>query len=336
MSLVRNCRIAPGRRTIDGFSGRIEQRKSLFTKSESPEAHLAKLGFLGLGIMGHPMARNLLRAGHEVALWSHTGEKAMRLAEAEKGRYCETPKAVGEFADCVFLCVGDTGMSETVILGEDGIAAGAKPGTVIVDAGTISPSRSRSMSAKLAERGLHLLDAPCTGSRPGAEGGTLTFMVGGDREVFERVRPYFEPMGKRLYYCGGPGLGLHAKLTQNLVLGNIIEAFFEGIVLSTKAGVDPRLMLDILSNSAAKCGLIEYKAPFILDRNFGANFPLKWMHKDVGLMLESGKNLNVPLPLTAITEQMFRVAIASGLGDEDFCSAIKTLEAWAGVEVKGG
>ncbi len=297
---------------------------------------MAKLGFLGLGIMGYPMARNLLRAGHEVALWSHTSSKAKQLADAEKGKYCGTPREVGEFAECVFLCVGNTSMSQSVILGDNGIAAGARPGTVIVDAGTISPSRSRAVSAELAKRGLHMLDAPCTGSRPGAEGGTLTFMVGGDKEVFERVRPYFEPMGKRLYYCGGPGMGLHAKLTQNLVLCNIIEAFFEGIVLSTKAGVEPQLMLDILSNSAAKCGLIEYKAPFILDRNFSPNFPLKWMHKDIGLMLESGQELNVPLPLTALTEQMFRAALASGLGDEDFCSAIKTLEAWARVEVKRG
>ncbi|HXG34252.1 MAG TPA: NAD(P)-dependent oxidoreductase [Bryobacteraceae bacterium] len=295
---------------------------------------MAKLGFLGLGIMGYPMARNLLRAGHQVALWSHTAAKARQLAAAENGLFCETPKQVGEFAECSFVCVGDTEMSEQVILGPNGLAEGAQPGSVIVDAGTISPTRSRRIGQELAKRGIHFLDAPCTGSRPGAEGGTLTFMIGGEREVFERVRPFFEPMGKRLFYCGGPGMGLHAKLTQNLVLCNIMQAFCEGIVLSTKAGVDPQLMLEILANSAAKCGLIDFKAPYILRRDFAANFSLKWMHKDIGLMLESGRELGVPLPLTALTQQMFRVAMAIGDAEEDFCSAIKVLEQWAGVEVR--
>jgi 3-hydroxyisobutyrate dehydrogenase-like beta-hydroxyacid dehydrogenase len=159
-------------------------------------------------------------------------------------------------------------------------------------------------------------------------------MVGGDEKVFERVRPWLEAMGKKLYYCGGPGMGLHAKLTQNLVLSNILQAFNEGIVLSTTAGVDPKLMLDILANSAAKSGLIDYKAPFIFRRDFTTNFSVKWMHKDIGLMLDSAEELNVPLPLTAITRQMFQAAISTGHGDEDICSTIKVLESIAGTEVK--
>lgn len=129
-------------------------------------------------------------------------------------------------------------------------------------------------------------------------------------------------------------MGLNAKLTQNLVLSNILQAFNEGIVLSTKAGVDPNLMLDILSNSAAKCGLIEYKAPFIFKRDFTTNFSVKWMHKDIGLMLDSGQELNVPLPLTALTRQMFQMAISQGLGEEDICATINVLESLAGVKVK--
>ncbi len=295
---------------------------------------MAKLGFLGLGIMGRLMARNLLRAGHEVALWSHTREKALELAREHNGLFCETPREVGQFAECIFLCVGETEMSEQAILGADGLIATAKPGTVIVDTSTVSPARSRAIGRRLASRGIDFLDAPCTGSKPGADNGTLTFMVGGDRSVFERVRPWFEPMGKQLYYCGGAGLGLHAKLTQNLILSNLLQAFNEGMVLSTKAGVDPQLMLEILNNSAARSGLISFKAPYVLDRNFETNFSVKWMHKDIGLMIESGKDLNVPLPLTALTEQMFRAALATGLGEEDICSTIKVLEAWAGVEVK--
>jgi 3-hydroxyisobutyrate dehydrogenase-like beta-hydroxyacid dehydrogenase len=295
---------------------------------------MAKLGFLGLGIMGYPMARNLLRAGHEVALWSNTAEKARQLADSEKGRFCATPKQVAEASECTFLCVGDTAMSERVILGPDGILEGAKRGSVVADASTVSPSVSRRIGQSLGDRGVEFLDAPCTGSKPGAEGGTLTFMIGGNKAVFDRVKPWFEPMGKRLYYCGGAGMGLHAKLTQNLILSNILQAFNEGLVLSTKAGVDPHLMLEILENSAAKSGLIAYKAPYVLKRNFEPNFSVKWMHKDIGLMLDSGKELEVPLPLTALTRQMFQAAISTGHGEEDICATIKVLESLAGVEVK--
>jgi 3-hydroxyisobutyrate dehydrogenase/2-hydroxy-3-oxopropionate reductase len=143
-------------------------------------------------------------------------------------------------------------------------------------------------------------------------------------------------MGKKIFYCGGPGLGLHAKLTQNLVLSNILQAFNEGMVLATKAGVDPQLMLEVLDNSAAKSGLINYKAPFVFKRDFTTNFAVKWMDKDIGLMLDSGTELGVPLPLTALTRQLFQAAIAQGHGEEDICSTIKVLESFAGVEVKRG
>ena len=285
--------------------------------------------------MGYPMARNLLRAGHEVALWSHTAAKAQELAAGEKGVLCETPRQVAEFAECVFLCVGNTAMSQEVLLGEKGLAVGGRAGMVIADASTVSPSRSRAIGAELAKRGIHFLDAPCTGSKPGAEKGTLTFMVGGDKDVFDRVRPYFEPMGQQLYYCGGPGQGLAAKLTQNLILSNLLQAFNEGMVMSTKAGVDPALMLEILNNSAARSGLISFKAPYVLDRNFETNFSVKWMHKDIGLMLDSGEELSVPLPLTALTRQMFQAAISKGHGEEDICSTINVLEEYAGIQVKG-
>ncbi len=295
---------------------------------------MAKLGYLGLGLMGYPMARNLLRAGHEVALWSHTAAKARQLAEQEKAVFCESPKQVAELAEYVFVCVGSTEMSEQVTVGEDGIIAGARPGSVVVDTSTISPYRSRAIGKKLAERKVDLVDAPCTGSIPGAEKGTLTFMVGAEPGVFERVRPYFEPLGRQVYYCGGPGLGLHAKVTQNLILSNILQAFCEGMVLATKAGLDPRLMIEILDNSAARSALFAAKAPTVLARDFGTFFSTKWMHKDVGLALESGMEQGVPLPLTSVTEQVFRAALAAGLGEEDFSSIIKVLESWAGVEVK--
>ena len=284
--------------------------------------------------MGYPMARNLLRAGHQVSLWSNTTHKARQLANEEKGTFCETPRQAGENSECIFLCVGNTKMATEVILGKDGIIQGAKAGTVVVDASTISPSESRRIGAALKAKGIDFLDAPCTGSTPGAQGGTLTFMIGGDPAVFEKVKPFLEPMGKRLYYCGKAGMGLQAKLTQNLILSNILMAFNEGMVLATKGGVNPQLMLDILDNSAAKSGLISYKAPFVFRREFEPNFSVKWMDKDIGLMLESGEELGVPLPLTGLTHQLFQTAIAAGHADEDICSTIKVLEDLVGVEVK--
>ena len=296
---------------------------------------MANLGFIGLGIMGYPMARNLAKAGHNVAVWSHTADKCAKLAaEQPTVTVCGSPREVAEKSDCVVLCVGDTKMSEHVILGKDGIIEGAKPGVVVVDASTVAPTSNVATAAALKAKGVDFLGAPCTGSRPGAESGNLTFMIGGDKEVFDRVKPLLEPMGKRLYYCGGHGAGMHAKLTQNLILANLLQAFNEGLVLSTRAGVDPELMLDILDNSAAKSGLIAFKAPYVFRRDFSTNFSVKWMHKDIGLMLESANEMNVPLPLTSITQQMFRAAIANGSGDEDICSTVKVLEKIVGVEVK--
>jgi 3-hydroxyisobutyrate dehydrogenase/2-hydroxy-3-oxopropionate reductase len=226
-------------------------------------------------------------------------------------------------------------MSEQVLVGPGGVLEGARAGTVVADASTIAPSASRAIGEQFKAKGIHFLDAPCTGSKPGAENATLTFMVGGDPDVFNRVKPYFEPMGKQFYFCGGPGLGLQAKLTQNQVLANIMQAFNEGIVLSTKAGIEPELMLEILNNSAAKSGLISFKAPYIFRRDFATNFATKWMHKDVTMALDSARELNIPMPLTSLTQQMFRAAMAMGFADEDICSTVKVMESWAGVEVKG-
>ena len=284
--------------------------------------------------MGYPMARNLARSGHQVAVWSHTAGKARQLAAEEKAIACATPKQVAEQADFVFACVGDTRMSEEVFTGPKGVIEGAKPGTIAADASTISPTASRGIGEKLSAKGIHFLDAPCTGSTPGAINATLTFMVGGEQAVFEKTKPYLEAMGKQFYYCGDAGLGLQAKLTQNLILANLMQAFNEGLVLSTKGGIEPDLMLDILNNSAAKSGLISFKAPFVFRRDFTTNFSTKWMHKDIGLALGTAQELGLPMPMTSLTEQIFQAAIAEGYGDADMCSTIQVVERWAGVQVR--
>ena len=284
--------------------------------------------------MGYPMARNLARAGHQLAVWSNTTSKAKQLASEEKATACASPKEVAQQSDFVFACVGDTRMSEEIFTGPNGVIAGAKPGTIAADASTISPAASRVIGEKLASKGIYFLDIPCTGSTPGATNATLTFMIGGEKTIFEKTKPFLEAMGKQFYYCGGPGLGLQAKLTQNLILANLMQAFNEGLVLSTKGGIEPDLMLEILNNSAAKSGLISFKAPFVFRRDFTTAFSTKWMHKDIGLALESAQELGLPMPLTSQTEQMFQAAISEGYGEDDMCSTIRVMERWGGVEVK--
>jgi len=224
-------------------------------------------------------------------------------------------------------------MPKEVMQGTQGLIQKAAAGTVIADCSTVSPLESVRIAEALQKKRVDFLDAPCTGSKAGAEGGTLTFMIGGERAVFERTRPYFEAMGKALYYCGLQGMGLRAKLTQNLILGNLLNAFNEGFVLSTKAGVDPELMLDIISNSAARSGFVSGKAPAVFRRDFSTQFSVKWMEKDLQLMLDLGRELEVPLPHTALSQQSLRNAIAKGYGDDDICGSIRVLEELAGVEV---
>ncbi len=296
---------------------------------------MAKLGFMGLGLMGYPMAEHLLDAGHQVALWSHTKSKARKLAKHKNGVYCKTPREVGEFAECTFLCVGDTAMSESILLGENSVIEGIGADDVVGDCSTIAPSAAKALAKAYQAKGAWYLDAPCTGSTPGASSGTLTFMIGGPKKIFQRVKPYFKAMGKKFFYCGKSGMGLHAKLSQNLVLANMLQGFIEGMVLAKKAGVEPELMFEVLDNSAAKAGLISFKAPYIFRREFEAAFPLKWMKKDMSLMLDSGRELGVPLPSTAQVHELFQASIGEGHGDEDICAAIKIFEKWAGVEVKG-
>jgi len=299
---------------------------------------LAQLGFLGLGIMGYRMAGHLLKAGHDVALWSHTGSKAQQLAQqftaAGKGTACATPREVAERADYVFYCVGDTAMARQITVGAGGLIEGVRKDAIVCDCSSIAPAASIELGKAFTAKGAHFLDSPVTGSTGGADKATLTFMIGGDKAVFERAKPYMEIMGKLFFYCGPSGQGLKAKVTQNLVGASIMQSFAEGLVLATKAGIPPELMIEILENSAAKSGIASYKAPFILNRDFVTNFSAKWMHKDVGFALELAKSLDLPLPTSAVTEQMLQATIAQGWGDDDFCSAIRVLEDWAKIEVK--
>ncbi len=288
-----------------------------------------KLGFIGLGIMGCPMAENLLKAGYSVTVFNRNRRKSEELT-ARGAKVADSPTEVGRQTRVVFLCVGD---SDSVCHVAESLLEGVQPGSVVVDCTTISPSVSRKLAEQFRCRGVGFLDAPCSGSKKGAIDATLTFMVGGDEGVFRRVEPYLAAMGKQIFHIGAQGMGLQLKLTQNLIGALTCQAMAEGFVLAQKAGLSPSLVLEVLQASVASNPMIAAKLPQVLKRSFEPHFSLKWMHKDLGLMLESGNELNVPLPATALIHQLFGASVAMGHGEEDFAAAITLLETLAGVEV---
>jgi 3-hydroxyisobutyrate dehydrogenase-like beta-hydroxyacid dehydrogenase len=289
-----------------------------------------KLGFIGLGIMGFPMAENLIKAGYSLTVYNRTRRKAEELARAG-ALAAVSPAEVARQARVIFLCMGD---SASVSEAAEGLLGTIQPGSLVVDCTTISPSVSRRIAERFRQRGAEFLDAPCTGSKTGAINATLTFMVGGDSQAFERAKPYLSVMGQKVFHAGGQGMGLQVKLTQNLIGALTCQAMVEGFVLARKAGLSPSLVLEILQASVARNPLIEGKMRLILTRRFEPHFSLKWMHKDIELMLESGRELHVPLPATALVHELFEASIAAGHGEEDFASVITLLESLAGVTVE--
>jgi 3-hydroxyisobutyrate dehydrogenase-like beta-hydroxyacid dehydrogenase len=322
------------------FSSKLQEKVHHCCLAPSPHllqwenSFLANIGFLGLGIMGMPMTLRLIKAGHRLTVWSHSFDKAQRFAKENGCDLASTPAEVARKSETIFICVGDTAMSRDVILGENGLVEAAQPDCLIVDCSTISPTASKEIAVELGKRQIRFLDAPCTGSKAGAESGTLSFMIGGDEAVFEEARSLFEVMGQRMYYCGEHGKGLHAKVTQNLILGNIIQAFNEGLVLSTKGGVSPEVMIDIINNTGARSGYVAAKAESVLRGDFSTTFSVRWLEKDLGLALAVGATLTTPLPVTAASQQQLRAAIALGYGDEDVSGSIRVLEDMAVCRVR--
>jgi 3-hydroxyisobutyrate dehydrogenase/2-hydroxy-3-oxopropionate reductase len=291
------------------------------------------IGFIGLGIMGQPMALNLLEAGHKLTVYNRTGSKAEPLKQAG-AQVASTPAAAAEGADFVIIIVTDSAAVEEVVLGRDGILGSIASGAIVIDSSTISPVVSRKMACHVAGQDAGWLDAAVTGSKHGAEKGELTFMVGGDRGVFERALPILQVLGKKHIYCGPNGMGLSAKLSQNTIQATMVEVFCEGLVLAAKAGVAPETMLEILQSSMARAGITDFKAPFIFKGDFTPYFPLKLMHKDLELAMEAGFAQGVPMPTLAAVKEVYAAAKAQGKGDLDYAAVITFLEELAGVKVR--
>lgn len=290
------------------------------------------IGFIGTGLMGAGMARNLIRKGHHVKVYNRTRAKAEQVAESG-GKVAATPAEAAEGSEVICTMVADPTALLEVIEGDSGVLTKLQRGAVLIDSSTVSPPTTLRVLERLKSRGAHMLDAPVFGSKNEADRGELGFIVGGDRDILARVQDVLDCMGKT-NYVGANGMGAYTKLVVNLVVASTLEAFNEGMVLATKAGVDPDLMFKIIQSSRARSGIIDMKGPEILKRNFNAFFPLKLMGKDMRLALESAKVLGVPMPVVSALTEVYTQCQRDGLSDEDFSATVKFLEKQAGVTVK--
>lgn len=291
------------------------------------------VGFVGLGIMGQPMAMNLVKAGHRVAVFNRTPGKTAALEKAG-ARAASSPADAARGASFVMTIVSDSAAMEDVVLGKNGVLETIGPEAILIDSSTISPVVSRKLACHVAGKGASLLDAPVTGSKHGAEKGELTFMIGGERPILERAMAVLKLLGKKFVYCGQNGAGLSAKLAQNAIQATMVEVFCEGFVLAAKAGVAPEAMFEIIQGSMARASLTDFKAPFIFRGDFTPYFPLKWMHKDLELAMEAAYAQSVAMPTAAAAKEVYGAAKAKGQGEMDYAAVITFLEDIAGVKVR--
>lgn len=294
-----------------------------------------RVGFIGLGIMGRPMAGHLLKAGYPLTVWNRSSAAVDALVQ-EGAQAASGPADVARGSDIVFTMVGDSSDVEQVILGPGGVLAGARPGLVIIDMTTISPEVTRGIAARCGELGVHMLDAPVSGGEKGALEATLSIMVGGEPELFERCRPLLEVLGKTITYVGSHGMGQTVKLCNQVVCGLNILAAAEGLCLAAKAGVDPRIVLSVITQGAAGSWMLENLGPKMAAGDYAPGFTVKWQIKDLRLALEAAAQLDLPLPGTALAQQLFRAVAADGGSDEGTQALVKALEKLGNLDIADG
>jgi 3-hydroxyisobutyrate dehydrogenase-like beta-hydroxyacid dehydrogenase len=288
-----------------------------------------RVAFLGLGIMGRSMAANLVKGGHEVSVWNRTSGK-----DVEGARTASSPADAAKGVEAVWMCVSDTKAAESVLFGPNGVSDSLAEGMVIADSSTISPAATLRFAERVKAKGVDYVDAPMTGSKIAAAAGSLIFMVGGNDAALARLQPLFQSMGKQVFHMGETGKGQATKLAMNLQIAMIFEGFAEALTLASKLGVDIEKMLPLIQASMVRSGVVEYKAPFIMQRDFSPNFPLRLMLKDIRLALDAAKESRVRLPGLEAVEEVYDVAAEEGQGDLDYAATLTLLEKWAGVEVK--
>jgi 3-hydroxyisobutyrate dehydrogenase len=294
---------------------------------------MKQIGFIGLGTMGRPMAKNLLKAGFGLTFSTRRDDVAGEFIAAG-GTRVATPADVARAADAVITIVTADDQVREVLCGPNGVLAGAAQGKLVIDMSTIGPGTVREIGATLAAKGVNFLDAPVSGGPWGAEAGTLAIMVGGAADDFARARPLFEAMGKHIFHCGPLGSGQIVKLVNQMVGGGIMTLLAEGLVLARKAGVDPKQLVDVMSVSSANSSLLEARGKkFLLADQFVPGFMTELMRKDMALAVSMAQGLQVPTPVAAGALQQYTAALNAGLGALDFSSVLKVAETAAGVKV---
>jgi len=292
---------------------------------------MANLGFIGLGVMGSQMVHRLLKKGHTVTGYNRTRSKAQCLIE-EGMRWAESPRAVAAAAEITFAMVSNSAALTSITEGPDGLLAGIGRGRVFADMSTVSPTVSRCVAAKVREKGADMVDSPVSGSVVTLQQGTLSVMVGGRRETFERIKPVLEDIGPKVTYVGENGLALAMKIATNLSLAVQMLAFSEGVLLAEKSGIAREVAVDVLTHSAVASPMIQYRGPFVLQQPPEAWFDVNMMQKDMLLALEMGRQLNVPLPTTAVSNEFLTAARGMGMEKKDFAVMFDVLAHLSGVE----
>jgi 3-hydroxyisobutyrate dehydrogenase-like beta-hydroxyacid dehydrogenase len=291
------------------------------------------VGFVGLGIMGSRMAANLARAGYDVAVYNRTREKAEAWVAEHGGRVAATPRDAADGAAAVVTMVVDGAQVEEVLLGEDGAAHGAAPGTLMIDMSTIAPADCRRIGAALAERQLGFVDAPVSGSAPKAEDGTLTIMAGGSEADVERAMPYFEAMGELILHVGQLGQGQTVKVISNAVGATNCATLAQALVVGKAAGVDLPNLVRVLGASSAASYMVTLKAEPMLEHDYTPLFRLEHMLKDVDICLSESERAGAPFPAAALAHELYVAAMARGLAEQDFAAVLEAAEGLAGIRI---
>jgi 2-hydroxy-3-oxopropionate reductase len=290
------------------------------------------IGFIGLGIMGKPMARNLLKAGYSLTVYNRSAGPMQDLADDGAGK-ASSIKEVAQNTEVIITMLPDSPDSEKVILGENGVLEGARTGSTIIDMSSIAPLISRKIADEASKRGIEMLDAPVSGGEPGAIAGTLAIMVGGKQDVFDRCLPILDVMGRSVVRVGDVGAGNFVKLANQIIVAANIEAIGEAFVLAQKAGIEPELVFQAIRGGLAGSNALEAKAPMIMERNFSPGFRIRLHQKDLHNALLTAKDLGVPLPVTGLVQQMLGALINRDRGDSDHSAIVNFVEDLANVQI---
>jgi 2-hydroxy-3-oxopropionate reductase len=296
---------------------------------------MLKVGFIGLGVMGKPMARNLLRAGYSLVAHNRSRGPVDELA-AEGAKPAASPAEVAAETEVVITCLPDSPDVELVALGAGGVIEGIREGSIYVDMSTISPVTTRKVADALAEKGAHMLDAPISGGEEGAINGTLSIMVGGPKMAFERCQPLFEAMGRKVTHVGGAGAGQVVKACNQIVVGMTLTAVAEALVLGSKAGVDPEKIVEAISGGAARCWALEQRGPWMIEHRFDPGFKAAYHHKDLGIAMDTARAFEVSLPASGLVYQLYGAMKAMGWGDRDHSAIVALIEQLADAEIVSG